>query len=100
VMTRYLLDRWQDVTFIHLEPFEYQIITEEPVLNGSITDPPLNRYSRAFGLGPEPWTGVKMPWIFVVDGQGIVRAKYTDIIGSADVDVILSLISGKGVIGG
>jgi hypothetical protein len=41
-----------------------------------------------------------MPWIFVVDGQGIVRAKYTGIMGSADVDVILSLIQGKGVIGG
>ena len=100
VMTRYLLDRWQDVTFIHLEPFEYQVITEEPVLNGTLEDPPLNRYSRAFGLGPEPWPGVRMPWIFVVDGQGIVRAKYTDVVGSADVDVILSLISGKGVIGG
>ena len=99
-MTRYLLDRWQDVTFVHLEPFEYQVITEEPVLNGSITDPPLNRYSRAFGLGPAPWTGVTMPWIFVVDGQGIVRAKYTGIMGSADVDVMLSLIQGKGVIGG
>jgi hypothetical protein len=99
-MTRYLLDRWQDVTFVHLEPFEYQVITEEPVLNGSITDPPLNRYSRAFGLGPAPWTGVAMPWIFVVDGQGIVRAKYTGIMGSADVDVMLSMIQGKGVIGG
>ncbi|MDP2350037.1 MAG: SCO family protein [Chloroflexota bacterium] len=100
VMTRYLLDRWQDVTFIHLEPFEYQVITEEPVLNGTLEDPPLNRYARAFGLGPEPWTGVRMPWVFVVDGEGIVRAKYTDIVGSADVDVILSLIQGNGVIGG
>ena len=34
-MIRYLLDRWgQDAVFIHLEPFEYQIITEEPVLSG------------------------------------------------------------------
>jgi protein SCO1/2 len=100
VMARYLLDRWPDVTFIHLEPFEYQIITEEPVLNGTIADPPLNQYSRAFGLGPAPWTATQMPWIFVVDGQGIVRAKYTGIIGSADVDLIVSLITGTGVIGG
>ncbi len=99
-MIRYLVDRWHDVTFIHLEPFEYQVITKEPVLNGTLEDPPLNRYSRAFGLGPEPWTGVMMPWIFVVDGQGIVRAKYTDIVGSADVDVILSLIRDEGAIGG
>ncbi len=100
VMTRYLLDRWPDVTFIHLEPFEYQVITEEPVLSGTLTDPPLNRYSRAFGFGPAPWPGTAMPWIVVVDGQGIVRAKYTGIIGSADVDVIVSLITGKGVLGG
>ena len=100
VMARFLLDRWRDVTFIHLEPFEYQVITEEPVLNGTLEDPPLNRFSRAFGLGQEPWSGVRMPWVFVVDGEGIVRAKYTDIVGSADVDVILSLIQGDGVIGG
>jgi protein SCO1/2 len=100
VMTRYLLDRWPDVTFIHLEPFEYQIITEEAVLNGTIEDPPLNRYARAFGLGPAPWPATAMPWIFVVDGKGIVRAKYTGIIGSADVDVIVSLITGNGVLGG
>ncbi len=100
VMARFLLDRWPDVTFIHLEPFEYQVITEEPVLNGTLEDPPLNRFSRAFGLGPEPWPGVRMPWVFVVDGEGIVRAKYTDIVGSADVDVILSLIQGNGVVGG
>jgi hypothetical protein len=41
-----------------------------------------------------------MPWVFVVDGQGTVRAKYTDIVGSADVDVILSLIQGDAVVGG
>jgi protein SCO1/2 len=99
-MARYLLDRWPNVTFIHLEPFEYQLITEEPVLSGSITDPPLNRYALAFGLGPAPWSATAMPWIFVVDGQGIVRAKYTGIIGSADVDLIVSLITGNGVLGG
>ncbi len=97
-MVRYLLDRWTEVPFIHLEPFEYSIITSEPVLNGDLADPPLNGQARAFGIGPEPWTGVDMPWIFVVDGDGIVRAKYTGIVGSADVDVILSLIEGTGVI--
>ena len=95
-MIRYLLDRWdQDAVFVHLEPFEYQIITEEPVLSGSLTDPPMNNYSRAFGLGDATWPGTKMPWIFVVDGNGIVRAKYTGIVGSADVDVILTQIKAE-----
>ena len=98
-MIRYLLDRWPDVVFIHLEPFEYQMITDEPVLSGSIDNPPLNQWARAFGLGDAVWPATSMPWTFVVDGQGIVRAKYTGIIGSTDVDVIISLIDEHGVVG-
>ena len=99
-MVRFLLDRWTDVPFIHLEPFEYQVITDEPVLSGSLADPPLNRWASALGLGDEVWPATEMPWIFVVDGDGIVRAKYTGIVGSADVDVILSMIEGTHVVGG
>ena len=65
------------------------------MLSGSLTDPPMNKYSRAFGLGDATWPGTKMPWIFVVDGNGIVRAKYTGIVGSADVDVILTQIKAE-----
>jgi hypothetical protein len=95
-MVRYLLDRWgDDVAFVHLEPFEYQVITEEPVLSGPLTDPPMNRYSLAYGLGDATWPGTRMPWVFVVDGNGIVRAKYTGIVGSADIDVILTQIAAE-----
>jgi protein SCO1/2 len=101
VMVRYLVDRWQDsVDFIHLEPFVYTIITEEPVLSGDISNPPLNQWAQAYGLGPAPWTAMTVPWAFVVDGQGVVRAKYEGIIGSADIDVIISLIEGSGVVAG
>ena len=101
VMVRYLLDRWQDsVDFIHLEPFVYTIITEEPVLSGDIANPPLNQWASAFGIGTAPWGPRTVPWAFIVDGQGVVRAKYTGIMGSADLDVIISLIENNGVIGG
>ncbi len=101
VMVRYLLDRWQDqVAFIHLEPFVYTIVTEEPVLSGDIANPPLNQWAAAWGLGPQPWAANTVPWAFVVDGQGVVRAKYTGIIGSADLDVIISLIERNGVLAG
>lgn len=97
-MVRYLLDRWQDkVVFVGLEPFVYTIVTDEPVLSGDISNPPLNQWSAAWGLGPQPWPATNMPWAFVVDGQGIVRAKYTGIIGSQDLDVIISMIEGSGV---
>jgi len=95
-MINYLLDRWPDVTFAHLEPFEYQVITQEPVLSGDIKNPPLNSWTRAFGIGDATWPATAMPWVFVVDGEGVIRAKYTGIVGSADVDVILSDITGGG----
>ena len=97
-MVRYLVDRWPGVTFIHLEPFPYQIVTGEPVLDGDIASPPVNAQTRAFGLGDATWPSTKMPWVFVVDGNGIVRAKSTGVIGSADIDLALSLVTGDGVL--
>jgi cytochrome oxidase Cu insertion factor (SCO1/SenC/PrrC family) len=97
-MIRYLIDRWPGVTFIHLEPFPYRIVTGEPVLEGDIASPPVNAQTAAFGLGDATWPSTDMPWVFVVDGQGIVRAKATGIIGSADVDLALSQITGEGVL--
>jgi hypothetical protein len=87
------------VTFIHLEPFPYQIVTGEPVLDGDIASPPVNALTRAFGLGDATWPSTAMPWVFVVDGDGVVRAKATGVIGSADVDLALSQVTGEGVIG-
>jgi len=37
-----------------------------------------------------------LAWVFVVDGQGVVRAKYQGVMGSADVDVILALVAQGG----
>jgi hypothetical protein len=45
------------------------------------------------------WDAKSVPWAFVVDGQGIVRAKYRGIIGSTDIDVIVSMIENNGVLG-
>ena len=92
-MIEVLVDRWPGVAFIHLEPFEYQVITEEPVLSGPLTDPTLNRFTRAFGMGDAAWPATEMPWIYVVDGSGTVRAKYTGIVGTADIDVILTQLA-------
>jgi protein SCO1/2 len=96
VMVKYLLDRWPGVIFIHQEPFRYSIVTDTPVLDGPLLDPPLTAVSSGWGMGGDPWSAISMPWIFVVDGQGIVRAKYQGVIGSEDVDVIVALIAQGG----
>jgi protein SCO1/2 len=92
-----LLDRWDDsVVFIHHEPFRFTVVTTEPVLEGTLAAPHLTEAAEAWGVGAAPWGSHSMPWKFVVDGDGIVRAKYQGVIGSADIDVMLALISQEG----
>lgn len=96
-MARYLADRWPNVGFVHLEPYRYSLVSETPVLAGDIADPPLVDAATAWGIGSVPWAATSVPWVFVVDGNGNVRAKYEGLMGSDDVDVILALISGSSV---
>jgi protein SCO1/2 len=96
VLVRFLLDRWSSVAFIHLEPFRYSVQTDTAILDGPLTSPTLVAAANAWGIGASPWGALSMPWIFVVDGHGIVRAKYQGIIGSDDIDVLLSLIEQGG----
>lgn len=96
VMVRFLLDRWPSMAFIHLEPFEYDVVSDTAILQGSISDPTLVPAADAWGIGGDPWGATSMPWIFVVDGSGTVRAKYQGVIGSDDVDILLSLIAQGG----
>ena len=82
VMARYLRDRWTSVDFIHLEPYRYAVVTDTAVLDGSIGAPTLTDPAAAWGVGAEPWGPLSMPWIFVVDGNGVVRAKYQGVVGN------------------
>jgi protein SCO1/2 len=94
LMARFLLDRWPDVAFIHSEPFVYTLVSDWPVLSGVIADPPLDGVATAWGIAGPPWGNLSVPWVFVVDGNGIVRAKYEGLMGTDDIDVMLAFITG------
>ena len=96
IMARYLLDRWREVAFIHLEPYAYSVVADTAVLKGTLQDPILTEPAAAWGVGGDPWGPRSMPWVFVVDGSGTVRAKYQGVMGTDDVDVILALIAQGG----
>ena len=36
-----------------------------------------------------------MPWVFIVDANGTVRAKYQGVIGTDDIDVIVSMLTNR-----
>jgi len=95
-LAKFMVDRWPGVTFIHLEPFAYDVVTDTPVLRGSLADPTLVPAAGAWGIGGSPWGAGSMPWAFVVDGDGTIRAKYQGVIGSDDLDVILAMVAAGG----
>jgi protein SCO1/2 len=90
---KFMVDRWPQLMFIHLEPYLYDIVTDSFVLRGSLSAPYLNDAAWAWGVGSDPWGAGSMPWVFVVDRHGIVRAKYQGVLGSDDVDVMLALLA-------
>ena len=99
IMARYLQDRWPAVPFVHVEPFGYDVVTDTPVLRGTLASPQLTDVADAWGIGGDPWGPTSMPWVFVVDSSGTVRAKYQGVMGSADIDVIVALLEQPGPAG-
>jgi protein SCO1/2 len=95
-LAKYLLDRWTTMTFIHLEPYAYDVITDTAVLRGSLGSPTIVPAADAWGVASQPWGAGSMPWVFVVDRHGITRAKYQGVVGSAEIDVMLSLLAAEG----
>jgi protein SCO1/2 len=95
-LAKFMVDRWPDIPFIHLEPFRYDVVTDTPVLEGSIADPTLVDAAAAWGIGDAPWGAGSMPWIFIVDGNGMVRAKYQGVVGNDDLDVLLTILASGG----
>jgi hypothetical protein len=77
-----------DVTFINVEPYvlEYTDGQLQPVLDA-------NQQLQAAPATDE-WGLLSEPWIFVVDGDGIVRGSFEGVIGEAELERALAEIEG------
>jgi len=95
-LAKYLVFRWPTTTFVHLEPYAYDVVTDAPVLKGRLDAPTLVPASEAWGVGGPPWGVGSMPWVFIVAGDGTVAAKYQGVIGSDDIDVIVAMLAARG----
>lgn len=86
-LIRHLGEAFPTVSFINVEP--YRTIFS----NGRLTlDPPdepghLAPWSEAWGIDAAPW-------VFVVDGDGIVRAKFSGILGTEELRSALRSVAG------
>jgi hypothetical protein len=95
-LAKFLQDRWPSIPFIHLEPYAYDVVTDTAVLQGSLGAPILVPAADAWGTGGAPWGAGSMPWVFIVDGDGRLVAKYQGVVGSDDIDVIVSMLAARG----
>jgi hypothetical protein len=95
-LAKYLQGRWPEVSFIHLEPYAYDVVTDTAVLQGSLGAPILVPAADAWGTGGAPWGAGSMPWVFIVDRDGRLVAKYQGVVGSDDIDVIVSMLAARG----
>ena len=77
-----------DMTFINAEPYQLQEVDGQlqPVLSG---DPP--------ALTAAPWTDEwrlpSEPWVFVVDGDGIVQGSFMLIVGDEELEAAIDAVS-------
>jgi hypothetical protein len=72
-----------DVAFINVEPFELEETDGQlqPVLtNGALTPVP----------AVEEWGLTSEPWIFAVDGDGVVRGSYEGVAGDDELERVLT----------
>ena len=77
-----------DVTFINVEPYilEYTDGQLQPVLDA-------NEQLQAAPTTDE-WGLLSEPWIFVVDGDGIVRGSFEGVVGEAELERALAEVEG------
>lgn len=76
-----------DVTVINVEPYELQDVDGQlqPVLtNDALTLVPASR----------EWKLLSEPWIFVVDGDGIVQASFEGIVSEDELDAAIADVTG------
>ena len=80
------------VTFINVEPYELKLVDGQlqPVL--TTTDPPDLTPTAA----TNEWGLTSEPWIFAVDGNGIVQKSYELIASPAEMDAAIKAISPAG----
>ena len=77
-----------DVTFINVEPYvlEYTDGQLQPVLDA-------NEQLQAAPATDE-WGLLSEPWIFVVDGEGVVRGSFEGVVGQAELERALAEVEG------
>lgn len=92
-IVRHVAYQFPTVSFIHVEPFVTRFGGTALTLDPPGGPAQLASWSRAWGIDAPPWGVDSVPWLFVVDGNGIVRAKLQGVTGTDELRVALTDVS-------
>jgi hypothetical protein len=88
------------VAKIHAEPYATRIEADRLALDPPSGPARLAPWSEAWGLASDGHGTASIPWVFVVDASGRVRATFQGIIGSEEVGLALGEVAGGQLNGG
>jgi hypothetical protein len=74
-IVRHLVDEFPTIAFIHVEPYATTSTSGRLALDPPGGPPRPAAWSRAWGVS-------EAPWVFVVDADGVVRAKFSGVVGT------------------
>jgi hypothetical protein len=86
-LVRHLGESFPTVSFINVEPYRTTFSTGRLTLDPPNEPGHLAAWSQAWGIDAAPW-------VFVVDGDGIVRAKFSGILGTEELRAALRSVAG------
>jgi hypothetical protein len=86
-IVRHLGEAYPTVSFMHAEPYLTSFAGGELTLDPAVGPPRLAPWSEAWGIDVAPW-------VFVVDGSGIVRAKFSGVFGTEELRMALRSVAG------
>lgn len=78
------------VTLIHAEPFRTRVAGAQLTLDPPAGPAVLADWSTAWGIGGPAFGVGSIPWVFVVDRNGIVKAAFQGVMGSEELAVAVA----------
>jgi hypothetical protein len=79
-----------DVTFINVEPYELELVDGQlqPVTQPDASGTP----QLVPAASSSEWGLLSEPWIFVVDGSGVVRGSFEGVVGEGELERALEAV--------
>ncbi|HET9522364.1 MAG TPA: hypothetical protein VFO73_15045 [Candidatus Limnocylindrales bacterium] len=95
VIVHRLPDIDPSITLIHAEPFRTRVAGDRLTLDPPGGPAALADWSAAWGIG-DPGFGIgSIPWVFVVDRNGVVAATFQGVMGSEELSVALADVANE-----